>query len=457
MGERAGRPSYRVGRCGGWVEELYARRGPGISREKVLRLPSQEDWREWLGSGNNDSAPGGSGISYGMLQKLPELLFVLYWKLVVVCLERQIIPRCWKDGVIFPIPKASGMLAIGNCRPICLLEHAFKAISGWVCRELKWALEEAGVLDDEQFGFRPRRGAGLAIAGVMASIDWARRRGGQVWLLFLDCAKAFDSVPHWALEISYRRLGFYDAIVDFLSEMDHEAQSCVLHSGRKTRQFEVGRGVRQGDVLSPLKFIVWMDAWLQMRRSMGGGIKTRVGTLNGAAYADDLTEVTTSRERMQRRIKKVGEFLTWSGMGVNADKSHVMVVGRGHGAVPPFRIQSWDAMENRVKEGSIGDVGDSAVKVLGVHIDRHLTGTKLTEVLDAGLQKFCGAILKRAKGWEQSALMVKEILGARWAYYLPFATVPDALLDVWDRKIRGAVKKRAGVVRSISNSALYTS
>ena len=47
------------------------------------------------------------------------------------------------------------------------MEHAFKAVSGWVCRELKWALEEAGVLDDEQFGFRPRRGAGLAIAGVM--------------------------------------------------------------------------------------------------------------------------------------------------------------------------------------------------------------------------------------------------------------------------------------------------
>ena len=64
---------------------------------------------------------------------------------------------------------------------------------------------------------------------------------------------------------------------------------------------------------------------------MGGGIKTRVGTLNGVAYADDLTEVTTSRERMQRRIKKVGEFLTWSGMGEGARGSPSLshqVVGR---------------------------------------------------------------------------------------------------------------------------------
>ena len=160
---------------------------------------------------------------------------------------------------------------------------------------------------------------------------------------------------------------------------------------------------------------------------------------------------------MEKRIRKVGEFLTWSGMGVNAGKSHVMVVGGGGGPAPPLLIKSWDAMENKIKVGSIQDVGDAAVKVLGVHIDRHLKGNKLTEVLNAGLKKFCEAIMRRAKGWEQSALMVREILGARWAYYLPFATVPEAMLDEWDKKIRGAVKKRAGVVRSISNSALYTS
>ena len=85
---------------------------------------------------------------------------------------------------------------------------------------------------------------------------------------------------------------------------------------------------------------------------MGGGIKTRAGTLNGVAYADDLTEVTMSRAKMQKRIKKVGEFLTWSGMGVNADKSHVMVVGRGGGTPPPLLIQSWDAMENKIKVDS---------------------------------------------------------------------------------------------------------
>ena len=128
----------------------------------------------------SESTPGGSGISYDMLEKLPDPLFELYWRLSCICLGRQIIPRSWKDGVIFPIPKASGMLSVSNCRPICLLEHAFKAVSGWVCRELKWALEEAGVLDEEQFGFRPRRGAGLAIAGITAAIDWARRRGRGV-------------------------------------------------------------------------------------------------------------------------------------------------------------------------------------------------------------------------------------------------------------------------------------
>ena len=457
VGVRAGRPCYHIGKCGGWVEKVYTRRGGGIDAGKVLRQPSKDEWREWLGLGKSESTPGESGISYDMLAKLPDSLFELYWRLSCICLGRQIIPRAWKDGVIFPIPKASGVLSVSNCRPICLLEHAFKAISGWVCRELKWALEEAGVLDDEQFGFRPRRGAGLAIAGIMSAIDWARRRGRGVWLLFLDCEKAFDSVPHWALEISYRRLGLEDPIVDFLSEMDFEAESSVLHTGRKTRKFTVGRGVRQGDVLSPLKFIAWMDGWLQLRRAIGGGIATGAGPLNGVAYADDLTEITVSRAKMAERIDMVGKFLAWSGMGVNASKSHVMVAGRVGQREDPFIITSWDAQANRTREGKVFDVGDEAVKVLGAHIDRCLSGNKLVEVLDAGLTKFCEAVKRRAKNLEEGQVMSREILGAKLAYYLPFTTISDAKLASWDQKIRGAVKRKAGVVRSVSNSALYSS
>ena len=175
------------------------------------------------------------------------------------------------------------------------------------------------------------------------------------------------------------------------------------------------------------------------------------------AYADDLTEITVSRAKMEERIEMVGKFLSWSGMGVNAGKSHVMVAGHEGQLEDPFNITSWDAQTNRTREGKVFDVGDEAVKVLGAHIDRGLSGTKLVEVLDAGITKFCEGIKRRAKDLEEGQVMSREILGAKLAYYLPFATISDTQLANWDQKIRGAVKRKAGVVRSVSNSALYSS
>ena len=153
----------------------------------------------------------------------------------------------------------------------------------------------------------------------------------------------------------------------------------------------------------------------------------------------------------------VGEFLAWSGMGVNTGKLHVMVAGREGQAVAPFNIKSWDAKNNRTRMGQVLDVGNEPVKVLGAHIDRGLSGRKLFEVLDAGLTRFCGALKRRAKGLEEGQVKTREILGAELAYYLPFATISDKQLGTWDKKIRSAVKSKTGVVHSVSNSALYSS
>ena len=49
-------------------------------------------------------------------------------------------------------------------------------------------------------------------------------------------------------------------------------------------------------------------------------------------------------------------------------------------------------------------------------------------MLNEGLTKFCESVMRRAKGMKQSSVMLREILGARWAYYFPFPTISDAAL-----------------------------
>ena len=146
------------------------------------------------------------------------------------------------------IPKSGDRKDPANWRPIAVLRVSYKVFSRLIHERLKPILEDHQSPD--QRGFRPKcsvEDAFLVFEGVTGkSIEW----NIPVWMASLDLKKAFDRVEYPALFEALRAQGVSSGYLALLAEM-YRGQSGHL---REAEDFKIGRGVKQGDVISPLLF-----------------------------------------------------------------------------------------------------------------------------------------------------------------------------------------------------------
>ena len=143
------------------------------------------------------------------------------------------------------------------------------------------------MLHEDQHAGRPGTSTNEAIFKMISVLEEAIEKGQRIYSAQIDMSKAFDSCPHWSIEYSMRRLGVPQDCVDFLRKLD-EGTSQVLTGFALTEEYKVGKGVRQGEVASPLKWIAFFDTLLDMQKentttgfSMGGQV------IYGSAYMED--------------------------------------------------------------------------------------------------------------------------------------------------------------------------
>ena len=90
-------------------------------------------------------------------------------------------------------------------------------------------------------------------------------KGRKLYSIQMDMSKAFDSVTRWSMRLSLARVGVPEDCINFLEELD-KGTSQVLTAFGLTESYNIGKGVRQGEVMSPLKWIVFFDALLDMQK-----------------------------------------------------------------------------------------------------------------------------------------------------------------------------------------------
>ena len=109
-------------------------------------------------------------------------------------------------------------------------------------------------LSDVQAGFRKGRGTRDQIANIRRIMDKAREFQKNIYFCFIDYAKGFDCVDHSKLWKILKEMGIPDHLTCLLRNL-YAGQEATVRTGRGTTDwFQIGKGVRQGGILSPCLF-----------------------------------------------------------------------------------------------------------------------------------------------------------------------------------------------------------
>ncbi|GBO32976.1 Retrovirus-related Pol polyprotein from type-2 retrotransposable element R2DM [Araneus ventricosus] len=141
----------------------------------------------------------------------------------------------------------------------------------------------------------------------------------------LDMEKAFDSVSHDAIFQALEKVNISPVIKDYLKFTYSHARTFLCFNGSiKSEPVRPTRGVRQGDPMSPLLFLMVFDRVLSSIPDYEG-FHIEGKKLNHIAFADDLVLMADSMIGLNNIINKILPALTWSGLNISVEKSETFM------------------------------------------------------------------------------------------------------------------------------------
>ena len=161
-------------------------------------------------------------------------------------------PQDWKRSVFIPIPKKSNAKECSNYLSIALISPASKVMLKILQGRLQQYMNQE--LPEVQAGFRKGRGTRDQIANILWNTEKARDFQKNIYFCLVDYTKAFDCVDHHILWKIFQEMGIPDPLTCLLRNVYAGQEATVGAGHRAADLFQIGKGVRQGCIVSPYLF-----------------------------------------------------------------------------------------------------------------------------------------------------------------------------------------------------------
>ena len=204
-----------------------------------------------------------------------------------------------------------------NCRPIAIVMALSKIFELCIMRKVETQL----ITSDNQFGFKREHGTDLCIFTVKSVIKYYDLHNSPVYTCFLDASKAYDRVHHWTLFRKLLNRSIHILIVRRLMYWYTKQELCIRWGAEMSPYFTISNGIRQGGILSPSLFAVYMDDLSSLLNTSRIGCNIDDVCINHVFYTDDLCLMAPCAIALQELINVCYQYSTKIDLNFNATKS----------------------------------------------------------------------------------------------------------------------------------------
>ena len=231
-------------------------------------------------------------------------------------------PTTWTQSLVITPPKKSNLQLCQNYRTISLISHPNKVMLKIILNSLQPQAEE--IIAEEQAGFRAGRSTTEQIFNLRILCEKYLQHQQNLYHVFIDFKKAFDRVWHAALWATMRKYN-NASIIRTIENLYDKAQSAVLFNGSTGEWFRTTVGVRQGCLLSPTLFNIFLERIMcEALDDHEGSVSIGGRLITNFRFADDIVVNAEEEEEAGILIDRLDRTTTMCKMEIGPDKTKVV-------------------------------------------------------------------------------------------------------------------------------------
>ena len=382
-----------------------------------------------------DKSPGPDGFQAFFFQKCWDILGEDLWKAIEASRNGGSLLAEINYSFFTLIPKKDCPENPGDFRPIALCNTIYKIFSKVLANRLKAIMPK--LISEEQTGFVPGRSILDGILIIQETIHSAAINKEPCMFMKLDIQKAYDMVDWRFLCKILEAFGFSRQWVNLIFKFISTPKISVLINGTPEGFFEISRGIRQGDPLSPSLFILMAEAFgravsyaYQDRKISGISVSKNLPNITHQQYADDTILPGKSSVQEAKGFKSILQnYMAASGQKVNKEKSEI------------FFLNTPLEMENKICRIMGYNKGMFPCKYLGISLEKNSRYRKVWQDTIEKVDKRVGSWKNRWLSKAGKITKIRSVLSAIPIFPLACLPLTNWMSKQFESKLRNFLWK----------------